>query len=181
MVLQLNYLERLMIDLKYYKTHPLAYAPTFGTEGAACFDLYASIQNDTTVLAYSYDNVKFTVEAVNKSIYVPPGYRMLVPVNLIFDIPVGYSLRAHPRSGLSLKQGLTLFNCTGVIDEDYVDPIFITIYNISGMIQEINDGDRLAQANLQEKIPTRLVETGWKPEQKTSRNGGFGSTGVNNN
>lgn len=171
-----------MIELKYYKTHPLAYTPTFGTEGAACFDLYASIVPGEYVLSYSrVSDMPSKIRVENKSLIIYPGDRMLVPVNLIFDIPEGYSLRAHPRSGLSLKQGLTLFNCTGVIDEDYVDPIFITMYNISGLAQTINDGDRLAQANLQEKIPTRLVETGGKPEQKTSRNGGFGSTGVNTN
>ena len=104
---------------------------------------------------------------------------MLVPTNLILDIPKGFSVKAHPRSGLSLKQGLTLFNCTGVIDSDYVDPLFITLVNISGTTRTICDGDRIIQAELQVKIDTALESTNKRPTKKTDRNGGFGSTGVN--
>ena len=87
-------------------------------------------------------------------------------------------MRAHPRSGLSLKQGLTLFNCEGVIDNDYVEPMFVTLYNISGVDQIVCDGDRIAQADLIRTEQYTIEETLDKPQQKTERAGGFGSTGV---
>ena len=61
--------------------------------------------------------------------------RMLVPTGLIFDIPAGYSVRLYPRSSLALKQGLTLANNVGIIDSDYVQPVYMMVYNISGYQQ----------------------------------------------
>ena len=165
-----------------YKDHPLAYLPSYGTEDSACFDLYASLVDGTVVQVFSYDNPSTSPtlrEVKHRSLAIHPGDRMLVPTNLILDIPKGFSVKAHPRSGLSLKQGLTLFNCTGVIDSDYVDPLFITLVNISGTTRTICDGDRIIQAELQVKIDTALESTNKRPTKKTDRNGGFGSTGVN--
>ena len=166
--------------LKVFKTNQLAYIPKLATEGAACFDLHASLIPNDKIKCYPYGSLIADNLEVNKlsSISIEPGLRTLVPLNLIFDIPEGFSVRIHPRSGLSLKQGLTLFNCEGVIDSDYVDPCFITLYNISGSAQNISDGDRIAQAELVRSEQYSVEETMTAPTQKTDRTGGFGSTGV---
>lgn len=166
--------------LKVYKTHQSAYVPKLATAGSACFDVHASLIPGDKVKCYRFGEPAQDSLAVNAfgSITIEPGMRTLVPLNLIFDIPDGFSLRVHPRSGVSLKQGLTLFNCEGVIDNDYVDPCFVTLYNISGIDQIIADGDRIAQAELVRSEVYTIQETTEKPAQKTERSGGFGSTGV---
>ena len=97
---------------------------------------------------------------------------------MILDIPNGYSVRIHPRSGTAIKQGMSLINCEGVIDYDYVDPLFIACVNLSEVQTiVINNGDRVAQGELVEMNHYEIEETSKKPTQKTDRDGGFGSTG----
>jgi dUTP pyrophosphatase len=166
--------------LKVYKTHESARVPQLATQGAACFDVHASLIPGTPVKCYRYGETAPSDIVVNafSSITIPAGARTLIPLNLILDIPLGYSVRFHPRSGISLKQGLTLFNCEGVIDSDYVDPCFVTLYNISGVDQIVCDGDRIAQGELVVTLTYAIEETDTAPGQKTDRAGGFGSTGV---
>jgi dUTP pyrophosphatase len=102
----------------------------------------------------------------------------MVPTGLIFDIPEGYSVRIHPRSGLSYKQGLILANLEAVIDSDYIHETFVLLTNISENHITINNGDRVAQAELVKQEKYAISETTNKPVQKTDRTGGLGSTGV---
>jgi dUTP pyrophosphatase len=91
----------------------------------------------------------------------------------------GQSLRIHPRSGLAWKTGITLLNCEGVVDADYVDPTFVMLYNISDVQFKITDGDRIAQAEIITASPRMNFDViSEKPVIKTDRKGGFGSTGV---
>jgi dUTP pyrophosphatase len=108
-----------------------------------------------------------------------PGDRILVPTGMIFDIPEGYSVRVHARSGTSLKQGLVLVNSEGVIDSDYIDETFVLLTNTSENGITINSGDRIAQAEMVKKEDYVIWETTSKPLPKTTRAGGMGSTGVN--
>ena len=166
-------------SLKLYRTHPKAYLPSFATEGSACFDLRASLQSGTEVTSYTWLNITDLVSvSPTQQLLLRPGHRYLIPTNLILDIPEGFSVRIHPRSGLALKQGLTLINCEGVIDSDYVDPIYITLLNLSDSPVEIRDGDRVAQAELVRSETYEIEEVNTPPARKTSRVGGFGSTGV---
>ena len=102
---------------------------------------------------------------------------MLVPTGLIFDIPTGYSVRLYPRSSLALKQGLTLANNVGIIDSDYVQPVFMMVCNMSGFQQFVTDGERICQAELVQEKQYVLLKVDERPERKTDRDGGFGSTG----
>ena len=88
-----------------------------------------------------------------------------------------YSVRLYPRSSLALKQGLTLANNVGIIDSDYVEPVYMMVCNISGYQQFIFDGNRICQAELVDELSYMIMETDVRPEQKTDRDGGFGSTG----
>ena len=94
------------------------------------------------------------------------------------DIPENHSVRVYPRSGLSSKKGLNLINCVGIIDADYVEEVFIPVYNNSQERLRIYNGERIAQAEMtynQRPILDFIFE---KPVQKSDRSGGFGSTGV---
>jgi dUTP pyrophosphatase len=167
-----------MYTLDIFKIFPDAHLPEFGTEWSACFDLKASIRLGDTLTVYNNRNVK-RVESYNGDIKLYSGERVLVPTGLIFDLREGQSIRIHPRSGLALKNGITVMNCEGVIDADYVQQTFVMLWNTSGEPFVIKDGDRIAQAEVVEstsQISFSLVCEA--PIAKTDRNGGFGSTGV---
>jgi len=167
--------------LRYYKIVPEAFAPEWGTLHASCFDLRACLPPNTGLVAYGRNNFKYskaTTEEEIPQIFVQPFERVLVPTGLIFDIPVGYSVRLHSRSGFALKQGLVLANHEGVIDSDYVDPTYIMLTNISDEPITIAHGDRVAQGEMIQDHSYDVIETPDKPQKKTDRAGGLGSTGV---
>jgi dUTP pyrophosphatase len=103
---------------------------------------------------------------------------MIVPTGLIFDIPEGYSLRIHARSGLSLKQGLVLVNSEAVIDSDFVHETSVLLVNTSNNPISVRHGDRIAQAELVPVLSYDFSEIKKAPKDKTSRKGGLGSTGI---
>ena len=96
-----------MTNLKIYKIHQNAIIPKHATEQAACFDIS------------SYGNH-----------IVPARHSMAIPTGLILDIPIGYSVRVHPRSGLAYKKGVTLLNAEGIIDSDYTDELKIIFWEV---------------------------------------------------
>lgn len=169
--------------LRYYKINDAAVAPVWGTDHSACFDLSACLSPGEMIKGFDTTNEKFFRTVGRKLddergyISLFPGDRIMVPTGLIFDIPVGYSVRLHSRSGLAVKEGLVLANHEGVIDSDYVDPTFVVLHNTTAVELRVFHGDRIAQAEMQVDIAYELGETTTKPAQKTDRAGGFGSTG----
>ena len=170
--------------LGFYKITEHAFDPQWGTDHAACFDLRACLLVDDTVNAYTTHNekkrkvVRRKMDDERGYILIEPGERVMVPTGLIFEIPVGYSVRLHSRSGLALKQGLVLANHEGVIDSDYFDPTYVVLTNDSLEETHIFHGDRIGQGEMIVDIAYNLAETKTRPEQKTNRQGGFGSTGI---
>ena len=131
--------------------------PNYATEGAAGMDLRAAIPEPL-----SLENMQ----------------RLLVPTGMSIELPEGYEAQVRPRSGLAIKQGITCLNSPGTIDSDYRGEIKIVLVNLSGELQIIQPGDRIAQLVLQkvEKIHWKQVSI----LKETLRNeGGFGSTGKN--
>ena len=168
----------MMLSLKYYKHNPKAKDPIFATRGSACFDLHACF-DDVQTYKLRQDTLIREIEKPlrNGVLQIYTMERVLVPTGLIFDIPAGYSVRLHSRSGLAYKEGLYLTNCEGIIDHDYIEPVFAMMTNISQAPKSINNGDRICQAELVEKIQYDFIEIKKSPSQKTDRDGGFGSTG----
>lgn len=172
------------IPLGIFKIHPDAHDIQWGTQGAACFDVRAYLKPGTNVVVFN-DNNKQSERPTRKvreqdAIVLNPGDRAVIPTGLIFDIPEGYSLRVHPRSGFAIKQGFTLANAEGVIDWDYTNELFIAIHNATSTRQPIFDGERIAQAELVVAITSNMValrNMRKAPGQKTDRIGGMGSTG----
>jgi len=169
--------------LKVYKIHPDAQIPNYQTRKAACFDIAAYLHPSARIMTWAGKSQReYAVQhdGSNEKNYIAiaPQERALIPTGLIFDIPEGYSVRLHPRSGMALKYGLVLANCEGVIDEDYVNETQIIVLNTSDEIMKIYHGDRIAQGELVKTLDYTVEECYTAPTQKTDRIGGFGSTGV---
>lgn len=186
-----------MIVLNVYRLKDEFDLPTYGTSLSNCFDL--SYQPSTTVIK-GYDKWNNPIDRIltgNEEVYIYPGDRLLIPTGLVCKIEQkltvesfadvaqeknslgSYSIRLHPRSGLSLKRGLILANCEGIVDVDYQEEIFVLLTNISEMGQTIKKGERIAQAEVTRNVPDiHFVPVFHRPEKHAERSGGFGSTGV---
>lgn len=166
-----------MEKLKLFKTHPGVVLPKKQTEQSACFDLSFQGVGKHDYKGYSAMNKPFT-RVMNNQIVIQPQDRVMVPTGLIMDIPKGYSVRIHPRSGMSLKQGVVLANGEGVVDSDYVEEVMILVHNISDNPITISSGDRIAQGELVRDVSYCIEESPVRPGVKTDRVGGMGSTGI---
>jgi dUTP pyrophosphatase len=105
-----------------------------------------------------------------------PGARVLIPTGLRLEIPSGYEGQVRPRSGLALKQGLTVLNSPGTIDADYRGDVGVILVNLSEQDQRIEHGDRVAQLVFAPVIQAKWVEVETLGESDRGA-GGFGSTG----
>ncbi len=130
--------------------------PHYETEGSAGMDLRANLE---------------------ESVFLEPMERKLIPTGLFMEIPVGFEAQIRPRSGLSLKRGLTCVNSPGTIDSDYRGEIKVIMINLSVERQEVVHGERVAQMVIAkyERIQWEAVEELSSTERGA---GGFGSTGV---
>ena len=130
--------------------------PSYATDGAAGMDLLA---------------------AVTAPLVIPPGGRALVPTGLTIALPPGFELQVRPRSGLALKNGITLPNSPGTIDEDYRGELGVIVLNTGSEAFTVERGMRIAQAVIAPVVRAAWREVSALPE--TSRGvGGFGSTGT---
>jgi dUTP pyrophosphatase len=109
-------------------------------------------------------------------IVMNPGERVLAKTGLFVEIPAGFEIQVRPRSGLALKQGVTVLNTPGTIDSDYRGEIGVILINHSSTVVEFAKGERIAQLVLSrvERIQWELTDSlsGTKRGQH-----GFGSTG----
>jgi dUTP pyrophosphatase len=114
---------------------------------------------------------------IDAPIVIRPLGRALVPTGLYMALPDGYEAQVRPRSGLAIKQGLTVLNTPGTIDADYRGEIGVILVNLSDAEVTVNDGDRIAQmvVNKYERVDFEQVETLDATERGA---GGFGHTGV---
>lgn len=171
------------VKLGYYKVNGSAIDdPTFATEGSACFDLRADLTRDRIKGFTGEDSpVELGVsgEGANRFLTIPAGAgnRWMIPSGLIFDIPMGFHLAVYMRGGTGLKRGIRLANGTGIIDADFVDETHLLLQNLSGQVMRIQHNERLCQAIVKKNIETSLYRIFEKPAKKTSRDGGYNSTG----
>lgn len=114
---------------------------------------------------------------LEESISLPSLGRTLIPTGLFIALPIGFEAQVRPRSGLAIKQGITVLNSPGTIDADYRGEIKIIIANLSDTTVTINNGDRVAQMVVakHEQVQWKLVE---KLEETDRGAGGFGHTGI---
>ncbi|MEY4105530.1 MAG: hypothetical protein RLZZ478_893 [Actinomycetota bacterium] len=107
-----------------------------------------------------------------------PGMRALVPTGLAIAIPEGYVGLVHPRSGLAIKNGISMVNTPGTIDSGYRGEIAVILINHDREETfEIKRGDRIAQLVIQQVEIAELVAVEELPTSQRGA-GGFGSSGV---
>ena len=115
--------------------------------------------------------------AVTEGVVLAPGARTLIPTGLAIALPDGYEAQVRPRSGLALKNGITLLNTPGTIDADYRGEIGIILTNLGEEDFTVERGMRIAQMLI--APVTRLTWNAVSSLEESERgSGGFGSTGV---
>jgi len=129
--------------------------PEYKTEGAAGMDLCAAIE---------------------QPIVLKPLERTLVPTGLKIELEHGYEAQIRPRSGLSIKHGITLINCVGTIDEDYRGEVCVPVVNLSNETYTIEPQERVAQMIIA-RVEQAQIEVVTELTDTARGVGGFGSTG----
>lgn len=154
--------------------------PQYETKGSAGLDIRVDLSRvtpDNGIKGFGDAEVIWSGEGHTvPMIRIAPMSRALLPTGLFIAIPEGYQISLRPRSGLSIKQGVTLCNAVGLIDCDYRSEVLVPVINLGLEDVYIEDGERVCQALLEKvnKIEWEEVET----LGETSRKGGFGSTGI---
>lgn len=115
--------------------------------------------------------------AVGETRMLDPGARMLVPTGLAIALPNGFEAQVRPRSGLALKNGITVLNAPGTVDADYRGEVGVILVNLGTEPFAITRGLRIAQM-----IVAPVTRIAWDEHDElpaTARGaGGFGSTGT---
>ena len=115
--------------------------------------------------------------AVGETRMLAPGARMLVPTGLAIALPSGFEAQIRPRSGLALKNAITVLNAPGTVDADYRGEVGVILVNLGTEPFAITRGMRIAQM-----IVAPVTRIAWDEQDElpaTARGaGGFGSTGT---
>lgn len=129
--------------------------PSYETAGAAGMDLRAAVGEPVTLAS---------------------GERLLVPTGLAIELPAGHEAQVRPRSGLSIKHGITVINAPGTIDEDYRGEVKVPLVNLGDEPFEIERGMRIAQMVVAPVMQVAVEEVAELSSTERGQ-GGFGSTG----
>src|SRR5262249_49835884 len=111
----------------------------YQTEGAAGMDLLAAVD-------------------ARRPLKLAPSARALVPTGLILELPQGFEAQVRPRSGLALRNGITVLNSPGTIDCDYRGEVQVLLVNLGSATFTIPRGERIAQLVIQPVVRARLIE-----------------------
>lgn len=131
--------------------------PAYQSALAAGFDLIAAVAEDAPLT-------------------LAPGARALVPTGLSFALPEGFEAQVRPRSGLAMKQGLTVLNSPGTIDADYRGEVQVLLVNLGAESVVITRGLRIAQCVIATVTRATFAEVATL-DQTSRGSSGFGSTG----
>ena len=154
------------MKLRILKLHENAIVPTYASHGAACFDLYAATVDGKP-------EVGVTVEV---------GYPVICGTGLAFEVPDGYVLEIHSRSGQGFNHDVRLANCAGQIDSDYRGEVMVRLTadaNATNLKPRyfVRPGERIAQARLVES-PKVTFEVAEQLSITERGDNGLGSTGA---
>jgi dUTP pyrophosphatase len=131
--------------------------PRYESAQAAGLDLLAAVPADAPVA-------------------IPPGGRALIPTGIAIALPAGFEGQIRPRSGLSIRHGVTVLNAPGTIDSDYRGELQVILVNLGADDFEVRRGMRVAQIVIAPVQHAILVETTWLDGSERGSSG-FGSTG----
>jgi dUTP pyrophosphatase len=147
--------EEVRIEIKRLRPSSNSIAlPEYMTAGAAGMDICADIEND---------------------LELAPMERALIRTGFAIALPAGFEAQIRPRSGLALRQGLTLVNSPGTIDSDYRGEIQLIAINLGTEPVVVERGQRIAQMIVQRVVRARWHEVDDLPSSARQA-GGFGHT-----
>ena len=141
------------VVVKVKKLSEDARTPATANPGDVAFDLYSTVDRQ-----------------------LQPGERFAVPIGIALEIPQGYEGQVRPRSGLALREGVTVLNSPGTIDSGYRGEVKCTLINHSENMFQITKGMRVAQLAIRPVPHVVLEETESLSETERGAEG-FGSTG----
>jgi dUTP pyrophosphatase len=150
----MNDVEVRILQLPHGAGLPL---PSYQSAHAAGLDLLAAVAADAPLT-------------------LAPGARALVPTGLAIALPPDCEAQVRPRSGLAVKQGLTVLNAPGTIDADYRGEVQVLLINHGQAAVTIERGMRIAQMVVAPIVRARLVAANVLDVTQRG-SGGFGSTG----
>lgn len=149
------------LPINVVKIHEDSKLPAFSREGDACMDCYADI--DVTIPPFTLEN---------------GAGRTLVPLGFKISLPHGFEALVRPRSGLALKNGITILNTPGTIDENYRGEVGAILVNTTATPFEVKKGDRVCQLAIRPIFVTIINLREVEKLDETNRNeNGFGSSG----
>ena len=148
-------LLKLMVKVLIKRLDKAVKLPEYKSDGASGIDLMAFVKD---------------------SIKVKPQTSTLIPTGISLAFSNNYEIQIRPRSGLALRNNISVLNTPGTVDSDYRGEIKVIIYNHGNEDFIINNGDRIAQMVLSPVIKINFEETNDLPDTVRGQ-GGFGSTG----
>ena len=142
------------MTVNFKRIHPEAVLPTYARPGDAGMDVCSC-------------------EAAT----LQPGERKLIRTGLVIELPRGTEAQMRPRSGLALKQGITLLNTPGTIDEGYRGEVGVILINLGHKPFDVQPGMRIAQMVIAPVLSVDVAEVAEVSDTPRGA-GGFGSTGA---
>jgi len=135
---------------------------------------------DSVFPKYAYPSDSGFDLHASEEVIIGPFGRALVPTGLKLSFEEGYEIQVRPKSGLAIKQGLTVLNTPGTVDQGYTGEIQVIIFNTNNTTITIPKGMKIGQGVLCPVVQGKYVnfESVDKVEDKDRGDNGFGSTGI---
>ena len=150
--------------------------PTYGSEKAACCDLYCDLRVDKCIdlnpANVDFKNMGYSGDCFDR-VNIAPHSTIKIPTGWAFQPPEGYMLQILQRSGLASKGLIPL---GGILDEDYTGEVIVIMLNTTDDYLYINNGDRIAQMAIRSYYQGEFEEVD-KLDETERGDGAFGSTG----
>jgi dUTP pyrophosphatase len=138
------------------------------------------VHEDATFPKYAYPSDSGFDLHSTQDLTIGPFGRILVPTGIKVSFEEGYEIQVRPKSGLAIKQGLTVLNTPGTVDQGYTGEIQVIVFNTNNYTVMIPKGMKVAQAVLCPVINGKYVrfEQVDTLDEKDRGDNGFGSTGI---
>ena len=165
------------MKIKAKRLSDTAKLPTYGSEKAACCDLYCDLRVDKCIdlnpANVDFKHMEYSGDCFDR-VHIAPHETIKLPTGWAFQPPEGYMLQILQRSGLASKGLIPL---GGILDEDYTGEVIVIMLNTTDKYLSINNGDRIAQMAIRPYYQGEfeLVD---ELDETERGDGGFGSTGV---
>ena len=165
------------MKIKAKRLSDTAKLPTYGSEKAACADIYCDLRVDKCIdlnpANVDFKHMEYSGDCFDR-VHIAPHETIKLPTGWAFQPPEGYMLQILQRSGLASKGLIPL---GGILDEDYTGEVIVIMLNTTDKYLSINNGDRIAQMAIRPYYQGEfeLVD---ELDETERGDGAFGSTGT---